>query len=554
MKPCLAVFLIVTLLAGLVIVDVANFGAVQAASNVSGIITTDTTWTKAGSPYTLTGNTLINHGVTLTIEEGATVDFNSYELMVNGTLIARGASGDEIHFNGGELELTPFSTPWDEATGTGSIIDYCISSSTLLCSWDTKISNSYIDARVCVSGNYSIITGNTITQGVAISTYSSGNITNNIILGALPVSGESIRTDNGNPVITHNTIQNGIFIGAPAGDRRVSATVSYNTINGDVSIADYSVISYNTITGDVLLSGESMLTSNIISGEVSVIGRNVTILENTISGGDAGVTLPDAVMYSNTQVTITGNTIFDCGTGIYVGENFYIRGSEVWGSNNATITDNLIYNCTYGIHTKSNTTAEKNTVIYNTYGIKGGLLQYNLIAYNTCGVLGGTKSNYNSIYGNSQYNMDLGSPGGGMMGGYVVSDLDATNNWWGTTTDASAINQTFYDYYSDFILGKVIYVPFLTAPDPQTPTSTTIPSFTPIPTLSPSPTASPTQTSTSPGTTTPGVTSATPNFFGLPVSWVIAVVVVVAVIAVLAVVLLRRKPKTTIIQPLTFLG
>ncbi|MCW4023503.1 MAG: hypothetical protein NWF01_00505 [Candidatus Bathyarchaeota archaeon] len=548
MKSCLTVFLIVTLLAALVMV---NFGAVQAASNVSGIITTDTTWTKTGSPYELTGNVLINHGVTLTIEAGATVNFNGYELMVNGTLIARGASGEEIHFNGGELELTPFSTPWDEATGTGSIIDYCISSSTLLCSWDTKISNSYIDGRVCVSGNYSIIIGNTITQGVAISTYSSGNITNNIIMGTNAISGKSIETSNGNPVITHNTIQNGIFIGAPGGNRRASATVSYNTINGDVSIADDSVISYNTITSDVLLSGESILTSNMISGEVTVTGRNVTILENTISGGDAGVSLPDAGMYSSATVTIAGNTIFDCGTGIYVGENFYIRGSEVWGSNDAAITDNLIYNCTYGIHTKSNATAEKNTVVYNTYGIKGGLLQYNLIAYNTCGVLGATKSNYNSIYGNSQYNMDLGSPGGGMMGGYVVSDVDATNNWWGTT-DSSAINQTFYDYYTDFILGKVIYIPFLTAPDPQTPTSTTIPSFTSIPTLSPaSPTASPIQiqTSTSPGTTTPSATTENPIFFGLPIDWVIAVVIVVAIIAVLAVVLFRRKPQTHPIKP-----
>ena len=46
-------------------------------TNVSGALSSDTTWSLANSPYTLTGNVLVTSGVTLTIEAGVTVKFNS---------------------------------------------------------------------------------------------------------------------------------------------------------------------------------------------------------------------------------------------------------------------------------------------------------------------------------------------------------------------------------------------------------------------------------------------------------------------------------------------
>ena len=49
------------------------FGLAQSGTNVSGIISSDTTWTQANSPYNLTGNVQVNNGVSLTIEAGITV-------------------------------------------------------------------------------------------------------------------------------------------------------------------------------------------------------------------------------------------------------------------------------------------------------------------------------------------------------------------------------------------------------------------------------------------------------------------------------------------------
>ena len=98
-------------------------------TNVSGIISLDTTWTKANSPYSLTGPVLVNDTVTLTIEPGVTVNFNGYYIRVDGTLTARGSSTDKIHFNGGQI------------TGSGCIIENAILNSTSIENSKSLINN-----------------------------------------------------------------------------------------------------------------------------------------------------------------------------------------------------------------------------------------------------------------------------------------------------------------------------------------------------------------------------------------------------------------------------
>jgi len=90
----------------------------EAATEVGGIISTDTTWTEENSPYKVTSRVQIPLGVTLTIEPGVTV--SSSEFLVNGTLSARGAEGKRIVFDGFEIS-TAGST-----ADTVVDIDYCI--------------------------------------------------------------------------------------------------------------------------------------------------------------------------------------------------------------------------------------------------------------------------------------------------------------------------------------------------------------------------------------------------------------------------------------------
>jgi hypothetical protein len=68
-----------------------TFNAVN-ATDVSGTIISNTTWTAALSPYIVTGNITVNTGITLKIDSGVIVKFNSNSgIYVNGTLKARKA-------------------------------------------------------------------------------------------------------------------------------------------------------------------------------------------------------------------------------------------------------------------------------------------------------------------------------------------------------------------------------------------------------------------------------------------------------------------------------
>jgi hypothetical protein len=70
----------------------AIYGAAM-STDVSGIISSNTTWNLAGSPYIVTGDITVNNGVTLTVQTGVEVKFNSGRRMtVLGTLNANTAT------------------------------------------------------------------------------------------------------------------------------------------------------------------------------------------------------------------------------------------------------------------------------------------------------------------------------------------------------------------------------------------------------------------------------------------------------------------------------
>ncbi len=113
----------------------------NAQTNVSGIISVNTTWTASGNPYNVTGNVLINTGITLTIEPGVTVKFDNLKaLQINGQLVAIGTNSNYITFT--SSNSAPAAGDWGyiffsdlstdavfDAQGnytSGSIMDHCI--------------------------------------------------------------------------------------------------------------------------------------------------------------------------------------------------------------------------------------------------------------------------------------------------------------------------------------------------------------------------------------------------------------------------------------------
>lgn len=131
MRSALSVFSVLLLWA---------FSQTFAQTPVSGLISTNTTWTLAGSPYIVTGNILVNNGATLTIEPGVEVKFDTMKtLQVNGELIAIGTAQSRITFTAsnpnpvrgswGRLQFSPTSANavFDTSGNyvSGSILKYC---------------------------------------------------------------------------------------------------------------------------------------------------------------------------------------------------------------------------------------------------------------------------------------------------------------------------------------------------------------------------------------------------------------------------------------------
>jgi hypothetical protein len=475
-KPNAAVFLMVScMFFGLLFTNNVN-GDTTPYSTIS----SDTTWTQAGSPYSLSGPVLVQPGVTLTIEAGAIVNLHAYYLQVNGTLTARGTSTNPIHIvsdenNAGVINFAPSSPSWDEGSGVGCIIEKTILDHTVIhvsgCS--VKISNNtfnddadmtHSNSAVGTSGGSSTISNNYFNGGLDVG--DSSTVKNNVITGGIGLYGDGA-------VVSQNRISGGssyFWIGRDW-DRDYNTVVIYGS----------TTLSGNTIDGTVLVSSNSTsITGNTINGLIQGGGWHLSISNNRISGG---------INSEGESVTIHHNLIINADTGLKIG--------------NQTVTDNTIAFC-------------KNALVL------GGIYDINdVISLTISG---------NNIVNSSGYSIKLTS----------TSDVAVSNNWWGTT-DQAAISSSIYDKKNDFNLGTVTFTPFLTAFNPNapgldySPTPADTPTATPTatPTLSPTstPSESPTQQPTSP-----------PNYISVsPVTVVIAVMAVIIVTLLVIVIILSKQ-------------
>lgn len=481
----------------------------KAQTNEGGIISANTTWTLSGSPYNVTGNVLVNAGVTLTIEAGVTVKFDKLKsLQINGGLVARGTANNNIIFT--SSSATPAAGDWGyiffsdastdavfDGTGnylSGSILEYCTveyAGNGTNCLGAVQLTSSYPYINYCtirnnnISGIYASgltetlkITNNTISNntrycldqdgggGIFISggtvTISNNTISNNSI--TYHGDGGGIFAKDGKQIITNNTFLNN--------------TAAYDGGAMYIQSGDATIITHNTITGNTAQG----------TGGIYTLWGTATITDNIIYNNTGGMVIYYGGATINNNI-ITGNTAGDGGGGIH------IRGAAATISNNVISNNSVGTNpyteyggggiCLGEYYTGMSVVITKNSIVNNT-AVNESAVDYNIsytgsnnedFTYNTIAGNKSTKSDTSytirmaylpPIHNNNIFNntgtYELINKNGNS------TTLDAKNNWWGTTVDAQ-IGGKIFDWMEDASVGIVNYSPFLTALDTTAPVS-----------------------------------------------------------------------------------
>jgi hypothetical protein len=155
-KPIMGLTMVLILFCGLTFFAFLPIAFGQNSTSVGGIVSTDTAWTAANSPYMLTQNVTVSSDATLTIEPGTTIfslmdtsDWVPYSIIVQGTIVATGtpANPTNITLTSGQIIFENTSQSYNPQTKAGSTLDGVILQKTAL-----SISSSPRIHNVTMSG------------------------------------------------------------------------------------------------------------------------------------------------------------------------------------------------------------------------------------------------------------------------------------------------------------------------------------------------------------------------------------------------------------------
>jgi hypothetical protein len=233
-----------------------------AQTPVSGIISTNTTWTRAGSPYNLTGTVQVMENVTLTIESGVTINGSNQKIEVFGALSAVGNSDSKIIFNYTSIDGSPLvnyfailNIQHANFTGGGilaSLVSYTLSLTLRDCRF-SGCSVIYLINSVTSPNNY--IERNVFVNSGGIDTWIIGNgivyVRNNVFYqqsGGFAIQNKVSSFSATSTVAEYNSFlsTNRVAINLPTGysEARVSAVSNYwNTT--DVNVINSMIVDRN---------------------------------------------------------------------------------------------------------------------------------------------------------------------------------------------------------------------------------------------------------------------------------------------------------------------
>jgi streptogramin lyase len=388
-------------------------------TNVSGVISTNTTWTLANSPYNIIGNVGLSAGVTLTIDEGVVVNYKGdFQILVLGNILVNGSSSNRIKFNGFSSNVTQMLLFKSVNLSLSSVnfVDFAGPQSAIQLANESEQDQDQIkNTGILTVDNSTFSNSGIYTKGyqttagflVKNSTFSSCTIK-----GYYPMS-EPITIDNCaivNSAINSDSYNLGIKVLSSV---IKSSNLYMGCCGSNFDIQNSVVYSSPTVEGG----------GNPVSGNFKI--QNSKFINSPINLPSANLSILNSIIQNNSPISI------------YFG-NGIIENSSLLGDN---MQNAIIISGRYGYNIGGTTT------------IKGTLLSN----FNRSLVFEGV----NTVNINSNNFLKIDKYAVENLSSYAIN---AINNYWGTTI-ISDIEKLIYDSVDDLNKGTVTYVPILTTPN-----------------------------------------------------------------------------------------
>lgn len=411
---------------GLVLLFSAISLCLNSQTNVGGVLSSNTTWTHAGSPYNVTSNLAVPSGIALTIEPGVEIIFDTdLQIIIQGTIKAIGDGANSIIFRGnvtgGAMLL------FQKADLNNSSLSY------------VRFEGPKDGIRLCTNNNDNN-SGKLATEYV--------NVINSKIETNGNNSGAELQMNN-------SWFLNSVVVSDYPNGERISITRS--TLNGGQIIArDYSrgiflflSSSTNTNFSSGLYTYSNLVNSDIIhcvieAEDESNLEVTYCYVKNTsINCPISSVMIRDCNFTWDTDYSLPTEAPWPC---IIMGSG-RIERSQLTGNEKLIAVVRAP-----GAYSNENTYPTE--IHHNTFTGFGTVLKVKSGYYPGSGS-GLVFIKYCKFYDTPQLNLIVN---------YSIYDVIARYDWWNTTSSTD-IDKLIYDYWDDVIYGKVDYSDYLTDPD-----------------------------------------------------------------------------------------
>jgi hypothetical protein len=456
------------------------FGSFSNAQTfVSGIITSDTTFTIAGSPYLVTANLIINNGFTLTIEPGVTVKFNqNTSLLILGKLLVNGSTSG-VTFTANTNSPTPGY--W------GGISFGAIASPAIY-----DINNNYLSGSVINNAmiDYAGSTVSNVFGSIAMTGSGVPHI-RNVKISNCAYPGIYAKSINSKLVVKQTQVQNCHANSSSANYSNIAAGINIRLANADV-ILDSNIIENNT--------GAGVAVMNQVSSSITISNNRIYKNNNFLTGNGGGLCIDSKaqtfqnLVYLNNAVR--GGAIYSDTAGATGGKLYFnifyannaTDGAAFWGKND-TITNNVFaYNIgtneivkAYGSqhHQFNQYTANSSIVVFKYFGpYFSASVNKNSFSNNKAGAIGSSLIKFdgatpinaieNNLLSNIGYTYFMQ-----LLNNNNTSVVPAQNCFWRTTgtPTISSISALIFDVNDDVSQGQLTFLPFQTSPRTDCPIS-----------------------------------------------------------------------------------